>query len=60
MNRKSKIWHISFDIIDIPPYDEDIGYVADYYRKEAIEKIKDIFSDFKVTNLLVKKGKLRG
>lgn len=50
---KARKWHIEFDIIDQPP-EKDIGYVASYYRKEAIDKIKVIFSDYYVVNLKCK------
>jgi len=55
--KKSKRWHISFDIIDQPPESLDVGYVAVYCRKEAIEGIKKLFNDFEVVNLKCKKVK---
>ena len=51
-----RIWNISFKIVD-QPIKGRWGYVAKYYRKEALQKIKDIFGDYEVKDVKIRKEK---
>lgn len=57
MEPTNRIYEIKFKIEDWNDPKEGLGFVGDYVRKEALEKIRYIFNDYNVSKIECKRLK---